>query len=881
MKYLLGLFSILFVVNAFAQPVPNQAPDCQDAEYVCSDNGTLFSLSIGPGAVDDIPSGSTTSNPSSNPGAAGNSGCLLSGELNPNWFVINIGSTGVLEFTIGSSGSSGFYDWALWPYYDGPGGSACTDIQNNTLPPAACNWNGSSGGFTGMYAQGSLPAGANQSNFEYAIPVVAGEQYVLCFSNFSSGSGNVPLTFGNDIPGNNNPNSAIVSCTPDTPDQTICLGETADVTITAPPVIANPTFNWLVTTGVSNPTGGVNVQVTPTVTTEYHVEIFENGALAAIDTFTIFVQNPQQPNAGPDQSICLGDIIQLNGALDDPTNNTGAWSYDVSGVSPTPTVNFIPNVTTLNAQVSVNQTGIYEFILEEDNAICGVIYDTVLVDVSELDITASAVAPSCEGFADGEIHITSLDAIEYSFDGGNTWVVDSFDVVFNAGTYTVCGRTATGCQKCVDVDVIDPAPVQVYVSNDTLICENGTAYMSAWATGGTLYTYTWDHTVNTGAYQDVNPAAQTTYTVFATNQNGCVSQPASIDVSVRPPLSGAISSWDTICPGYPTTVSANVAGGIGQPYQFNWSSGETHNGAGTHSISANPPVTQDYTVTITDGCESTPLVLTTNIRVAPLPEPQYQVLDPVQCEPAIFTIVNTTDPTMSQYVYWEVDGIHQYLNQDTIVSPEFWHGEYEIYMMVTSYEGCVDSIRVENALYVQPKPVANFGYAPNPVTAFNTTVSFSNYSFNGYTYEWYFEGGYPSSSTQEDVEVEFPDGVVDTYDITLITTSELGCTDTMYHELVVQPEILIYAPNTFTPDGDEFNQNWRVYMEGVDQYDWVLTIFNRWGETIWESNDMDEPWDGTYNGTLVPDGTYPWTIRTRNILNDEKVEFRGHVNIIR
>ena len=224
MKYLLGLFSIFFLANLFAQIAPNQAPDCQDAEYVCSDNGTLFSLSIGPGAVNDIPTGSTTSNPSINPGPAGNSGCLLSGELNPNWFVINVGSSGVLEFTIGSSGSSGYYDWALWPYYDGAAGNACTDIQNNTLPPAACNWNGSSAGFTGMYAQGSLPPGANQSNFEYAIPVVAGEQYVLCFSNFSSGSGNVSLTFGNDIPGNNNPNSAVVSCTPDTPDQNNIIG---------------------------------------------------------------------------------------------------------------------------------------------------------------------------------------------------------------------------------------------------------------------------------------------------------------------------------------------------------------------------------------------------------------------------------------------------------------------------------------------------------------------------------------------------------------------------------------------------------------------------------------------------------------------------------
>ena len=70
-------------------------------------------------------------------------------------------------------------------------------------------------------------------------------------------------------------------------------------------------------------------------------------------------------------------------------------------------------------------------------------------------------------------------------------------------------------------------------------------------------------------------------------------------------------------------------------------------------------------------------------------------------------------------------------------------------------------------------------------------------------------------------------------------------------------------------------------MEGVDRYDWELTIYNRWGETVWESHDINEPWDGTYGGQMLSDGTYTWTIRTRNILNDEIVEFRGHVNIIR
>lgn len=99
--------------------------------------------------------------------------------------------------------------------------------------------------------------------------------------------------------------------------------------------------------------------------------------------------------------------------------------------------------------------------------------------------------------------------------------------------------------------------------------------------------------------------------------------------------------------------------------------------------------------------------------------------------------------------------------------------------------------------------------------------------------------------------------------------------------MIVYPEVLLYAPNTFTPDDDELNQNWRVYMEGIDLYDFELLIFNRWGEVIWESHDISVPWDGTYNGKPVEEGTYTWVIRAKDLLNDAKYTYNGHVNVIR
>jgi len=99
-----------------------------------------------------------------------------------------------------------------------------------------------------------------------------------------------------------------------------------------------------------------------------------------------------------------------------------------------------------------------------------------------------------------------------------------------------------------------------------------------------------------------------------------------------------------------------------------------------------------------------------------------------------------------------------------------------------------------------------------------------------------------------------------------------------------QEDSLIYwIPNTFTPDNDEYNQNWNVvFYSGFDQYSFELSLFNRWGELIWESFDLNAGWDGTYkNGMKAPDGVYTWKLKYKLIQNDLKVTVTGHVNVLR
>ncbi len=176
---------------------PVVAGDCDNAHSICTDVDFEIDPS-GFGGIDELCT-NCTSNPSTNPSSA-NSGCLLSGELNSTWFLVNVLTAGTLEFSFGAPGvNSNYYDWIMWEY----DASACTDIQNNSLAPVSCNWNASGQGFTGIGSP--VPTGGVAGNFEPEIMAGANTQYVILFSNWSSAQTSLPLNFFG---------TADISCTP-------------------------------------------------------------------------------------------------------------------------------------------------------------------------------------------------------------------------------------------------------------------------------------------------------------------------------------------------------------------------------------------------------------------------------------------------------------------------------------------------------------------------------------------------------------------------------------------------------------------------------------------------------------------------------------------
>jgi gliding motility-associated-like protein len=91
------------------------------------------------------------------------------------------------------------------------------------------------------------------------------------------------------------------------------------------------------------------------------------------------------------------------------------------------------------------------------------------------------------------------------------------------------------------------------------------------------------------------------------------------------------------------------------------------------------------------------------------------------------------------------------------------------------------------------------------------------------------------------------------------------------------------VPNAFTPDGDLYNESFLpVFTAGVDPYDYHLTIFNRWGEILFESYNLEVGWDGHFGGGgLVEDGVFIWQLEFGEKISDKKQTHRGHVTVLK
>jgi gliding motility-associated-like protein len=179
-------------------------------------------------------------------------------------------------------------------------------------------------------------------------------------------------------------------------------------------------------------------------------------------------------------------------------------------------------------------------------------------------------------------------------------------------------------------------------------------------------------------------------------------------------------------------------------------------------------------------------------------------------------------------------------------------------------------------------PVPEFTMSPASVFTDDTEVDFDNTSLHAVNYEWNFGDG-SDMTPEENPTHEFPT-VAGMYEVTLYAYNELGCVDSTKKLMEVKDIVLFYIPNTFTPDGDNFNDEFKpVFESGFDPYDFHLMIFNRYGQLIFESYNSTVGWKGTYanQSGIVQDGTYTWTVDFKEMNTDRRQKHSGFVTVLK
>ena len=404
----------------------------------------------------------------------------------------------------------------------------------------------------------------------------------------------------------------------------------------------------------------------------------------------------------------------------------------------------------------------------------------------------------------------------------------------------------------------------VVVSNST-ICSGGSTTLTATpsATGGS---YTWATNSSTSNTITVSPTSTTSYALTYT-LNGCTSQSSSGTVTVNQVPTVSVNS-PTICAGQNATLTATVnpAGGT-----LLWGNSQS-----TTSITVSPTSTTTYNVLYTlNGCTSQGVSGT--VTVNSLPTVSFIGDQLTGCAPLTVNLTSTGgNPSNCSWTL----GNGQTITGCTTSYTFTQGGCYDV-TLTTTENGCSNSATLNDYICVENPPIASFTTNPNIFTTPSQVVTFTNNSVGASSYVWEFGDG--QISTEENPVYSYASTINGTV-ITLTATSLLGCESIYELSIQYQEGEIIYIPNTFTPDGDNYNQEFLpIFTSGFDPYNFEMLIYNRWGELIFETHDIKVGWDGSYSmqGRAVQDGVYTYKINYKNLINDKRKIIIGHVALIK
>lgn len=517
-----------------------------------------------------------------------------------------------------------------------------------------------------------------------------------------------------------------------------------------------------------------------------------------------------------------------------------------------------------------------EYSVTVSNGICNDV-DTISIYYGDMSATSAVVDATCNGASNGSINldvIANSPPLTYAWSNGdNTEDINNVE----AGTYTVSITDANGCSLTLLSVIDEPEQVVASVSSDPWICIGEIANLTAAATGGTPgYTYIWSNGQN-GSTINVNPNGTTEFSVQAQDLNGCMSNTEEVTVNVYFPISVNVSLNDaTICLGDEIVLNAIATGGNGNYTYTLLNSGTTI----IPPYSYFPNETNTYTIVASDDCGSPTDQASANVTVYQLPPVSFMPDTINGCQPLTVNFIENS-PNLNQTYNWDFGDNDSY-NSSTSKNPQHVYDESGIFtvsLTVTSAEGCKNSQVVDDLITVYPKPNAKFLATPEAASIIKPIINFQNLTLGALEYHWYFGDG--DSSLNVNPEHMYA-AREQSYLVELYVESEYGCKDTVYDEVRIMDEYTFHAPTGFSPDNDGVNDFFYVSGHGISENNFSMKIYDRWGEVIFETTDINEHWDGTANGgsEICKIGVYTWQVVLKDKMGVQHQEY-GAVTIIR
>nr|MDQ3101931.1 PKD domain-containing protein [Bacteroidota bacterium] len=513
---------------------------------------------------------------------------------------------------------------------------------------------------------------------------------------------------------------------------------------------------------------------------------------------------------------------------------------------------------------------------------CTGIFSGTVLEPSQMTVVNSSTSPvSCNGYSDGAAWVQvegGIPPFTYQWNSGGT---SNPITGRSAGAHIVTVVDSHGCIIQHPLVITNPPALTLTAYVADTVCVNVPVPLTAIAGGGTgAAQITWAG-IGTGASVTYSFPASQIVSVSVTDANNCPGPVLQLPVSVLDLQAADLNTYgDTVvCPGGYSYVGA-MLGNYSGAYTMVWPQ-LANTGSGPFMV----PITSNQTlnVIVTDQCSQS-INSTVQLGVQIPPSITLPSMIAQGCTPLTVQIPDNLTSTPVTYA-WQLGNGSTSSQQAPLVTYNA-AGSYTISLTVTTPLGCTATALNTGQVIAYASPQVSLNADPWITDIDHATIEFTGQSNGNIIYSmWDFGDG--SSSNAIDPSHTY--STLGSFPVTYQVQDANGCSSIAEGMVEITPVYDITVPNIFTPDlagggsgsyspWDLSNDVFYPFVRYVDDY--RMRIFNRWGELIFESNDLKRGWDGYYRDQLSPQDVYVYQLWVRFVDGMEKHQL-GDITLMR